>query len=232
MFRQNSRTIMFLITSGLVLAGIVALLVNVANSEKMGSVAHVPAAQADSFHYGAKNLNGASPEQVGQFAIEYAQHHVKVRDTPQVVLARRIKPGDLPKLGLGCPLTMASIEEPPLMLVILKGNFDVSRVRSGSSVIGINEVPYISYVFDHWSAAHMLFQTSVTGGRFRIALNDSTLPIDESSGPMVCPTEIPTKKTLHYGDIAPTVVPPDEPEASPIPTTPPLPTPIPTEAMR
>ncbi len=125
MFRQNSKTIMFLITSGLVLAGIVALLVGVANSEKIGSVAHVPATQADSFHYGAKDLNGASPEQVGQFALEYVQHHLQVRGTPQVVLVRRIKPDDLPKLGLGCPLTMASIEEPPLTLVILKGNFDV-----------------------------------------------------------------------------------------------------------
>lgn len=97
---------------------------------------------------------------------------------------------------------MATVEEPPLTLVILKGNFDVSQAALGSSVIGYGEVLYVSYVFDHWLAAHMLFPTSVTGGRFRIALNDPTLPMDKSSAAMVCPTEAPYKKTLHYWDIA------------------------------
>jgi hypothetical protein len=191
-------------------------------------IAHVPTGQASRFHYGVRDLNGAAPEEVGQFALEYVQHHLKVSGRPEVALAKAIKPNDLPALGLGCPIEFGTIEQPPLTLVILKGKFDISRVMRGQ--VG-NDYLYVAYVFDHWSARHTLFQWSRTGSSFRTALNDPSLPLDKSSVAMACPTEIAGKKDLHYGDILPTVLPSEFPEAFPMPTSP-LPSPIPTEESR
>lgn len=228
MAKQFSRATALWLMGGIVIIAVTALLFVIPASSD-SKVAHVPVAQASRFHYGVRDLNGATPEEVGQFALEYVQHHLTVSGKPEVALARAIKPNDLPGLGLGCPIQFASIEEPPLTLVILKGKFDVSRVIRGQ--VG-NEYLYVAYVFDHWSAHHMLFQASRTGSRFRTALNDPSLPLDESSASMVCPTAAPGKKTLHYGDVAPTVLPPELPEASPMPTSPPLPSPVPTEGIR
>lgn len=230
MAKQFSRATALWLIGGIVIIAVTALLFVIPGASD-NKVAHVPVAQSGRYSYGVSNLRGASPEQIGQYALEYVQHHLTVHGTPQVLLARAIKPGDMPGLGLGCPISISSIEEPPLTLVILKGSFDLRGTMLGRNSAGI-EYNYVAYVFDQWSAGHMLFQASQTGSRFRTALNDPSLPLDESSASMVCPTEVPGKKTLHYGDVAPTVLPPELPEASPMPTSPPLPSPIPTEGIR
>ncbi len=110
------------------------------------------------------------------------------------------------QLGWGC-LNFASIEEPPLVLVILKGDI---HPRVPGSIVGNNDefgVNYVALVFDLWSdvAVPSSIITSSDGSGFRKALNDPNLPpTSNGDAPVVCPTAPP--KTLHYGDVAPTAV--------------------------
>jgi hypothetical protein len=177
-------------------------------------------AGAGQFGYGTRNLVGATPEEIGRFAQQYAEHNLKISgDTPQVLLARAIKRPDLAVLGIACLPSSSTIEDPPLTLVILKGQFDFSAMPGSApqaqSVVGTNSVyKYIAYVFDMWSAEPTFLLGSVDGGQFHMALDDSSLPITGSSVPLVCPTEAPHTVTLHYGDSPPT------PSLPPLPPTP------------
>lgn len=182
------------------------------------------------YTYGARNLVGASPEQVGQFAVDYFVSANQVRSgTPQVLDTRPIKGDELPELDLGCPLESGVIEEPPLMLVVLRGDFDLnfagSMTRnspSGSS--------YVAAIFDVWSAQPTFITSSQDGTGFSKVLNNPALPVRGWGTTLVCPTPLPYPKVLHYGDTAPTIAPPTIPATPPaIPTLPPIPPPpVPT----
>jgi hypothetical protein len=159
------------------------------------------AAQSGRFHYGVHNLIGASPEEVGRFAQEYIQAQHQVSDnTAQILLSRSVAKADIPTLGLGCPPEFAAMEEPPLMLVILKGKFNNGGFGLG---MGVPDYNYASYIFDVWSAIPVDIKMTRDGAIFRTALNDPSLPLPpaEFTAPRACPTSAP--KTLHYGDTAP-----------------------------
>jgi hypothetical protein len=152
-------------------------------------------------------------------------------DPPQVMLSRLITPEDYQTLGLGCPPSQLIFEQPPLALVILKG--DLRPVGPGMEAAV--DVKYIAYVFDLWADAPTSEMWSVDGGAFRTALNDPTLPNESSGMPMVCPTPLPYKITQHYGETttAPTVGIPIQPVSgnpTPVPPVPSqtIPLPIPT----
>lgn len=172
---------------------IAGFLVVVSNGNHMGV--------ASAYDYGTTSLVGASPEQVGQFAQQYIEaQHGTPRDKSQVLIAKSIKPDELPEMELGCPLSFAAQQEPPLMLVIVKGDFKVSG--PGISAVS-NQANYMAYIFDLWSAQPVYLMTSQTGGAFRKALNDASLPVETGALPGICPTALPYDRKLNYGDTAP-----------------------------
>lgn len=144
-------------------------------------------------------------DEVRQVALSYTRVNYPVLSgTPQVVLTRPVTNNDLPGLGLP-PINHASIEEPPLMLAIVKGNFGQPIHRSGlASGQSSQGYRYIGYIFDLWAGSPMLTIASPVGGEFRIALNDPSLPVVPSLA--VSPLSTAPKE-LHYGDIAPTTRP-------------------------
>ena len=197
-------------------------------------------AQNLSYHYGTKTLVGATPDQIGQYAIEYAQHHLDTTGKMQVMLSRPVTDEEWPALGLGCPPSKTTIEVPPQTLVILKGDFDVNRAMSGVGGGFPWHFKYIAYIFDQWSAQHISFIFSLNGGRFKLALNDPTLPSDNPDGDKlagrsICPTPLPYPRVLHYGEVAPpldappTYIPPTE--EVPTPSVP-IPSPVSTELAK
>lgn len=181
-------------------------------------------------HYCLAHLLNASPEEIGRFAVQYAIDWGEVLSgTPQVMLSRLVTWDDYLTLGLGCPPSKVTFEEPPLALVILKGDL----LPVGPGLATFPDVKYIAYVFDLWADAPTSKIWSADGVTFRIALNDPSLPDGNSSMPMVCPTPLPHKITQHYGEEAPPVdvpTPPDAGSPTPAPPAPSstIPLPIPT----
>ena len=194
------------------------------------------------FPYGVTDLKGASPEEIGHFAQEYAKAEGLVwNGTPTVLLSLPITRDQYRALGLGCLPDFAAIEQPPLALVILKGDLEFSSSGLIQSQSRRASGAYVGYVFDIWSARPVALDGSYTGGMFRRALKDPSLPANEDRSPTVCPTQIPaSKKTTHYGGYAPGfTTPPPLPEdvtsslAPPTTATPqPAPPPIATETIR
>ncbi|MEA2574716.1 MAG: hypothetical protein QOH93_2014 [Chloroflexia bacterium] len=196
------------------------------------------------FPYGVPNLKGASSEEVGSYAQEYAKVTGLVRSgTPTVLLSIPITREKYTALGLGCLPDFGTIEEPPLTLVILKGDLQFSRasILPNDSESLLAPGGYAAYVFDMWAARPVALDGTLTGGSFRKALNDPTLPTNENWNPGVCPTPLPaSKKTMHYGDVAPGLTaPPPLPEdvtsrLAPATTSTPAsaPPPIATETVR
>lgn len=148
-------------------------------------------------------MTNASPEAVGQAAVDYTKDQFPGNGNPQVLLVRSVTKQDLPALGLQ-RLDFASVEDPPLMLVILKGDFGFGNHPGSSQTMSGMRFHYIGYVFDLWAGTPTLTMASPNGGEFRTALNDPTLPIVPT--PVQPPTPAYTKQ-LHYGEVAPTVVP-------------------------
>lgn len=180
------------------------------------------------YRYGSNNLIDASPGEVAQFALDFVQATHQVRSgKPQVLLSRAVTGEDIMMLGLGCMPDSATIEEPPLVLVILKGDFSPNMPGGG-----LESATYMAFAFDVWAAKPMSTWASRTGVGFRTALNDPTLPEGSAGLPNVCPTPA-APATLHYGDTAPAPTAPKGPELVGIstPTVPPLPTPLLTIPM-
>lgn len=121
---------------------------------------------------------GDSPDQIGQYAINFAASQSRIRSgTPQVALVKFVKPSDLPKLGLDS-INFTSGKIPPLVLVILKGDFGWGNVI-GSVQDSVKEQwrgTYISYVFDRNTGQYISTISSKDGSIFRKALTDTTLP--------------------------------------------------------
>jgi len=167
---------------------------------------HVTNAASGTRSFSARPLTTASPIEVGQVALNYVKGDFPIRSgTPTVVLAQPVKRQDLPAMGLGS-IDSVIVEEPPLMLVILKGDFGAGEhLGPGGSSQTSQRYQYIGYVYNLWAGVPTLTLASPDGGIFRTALRDTTLPI--------VPTRIPAPPhatpitRLHYGDVAPTAVP-------------------------
>ncbi|HEX8600801.1 MAG TPA: hypothetical protein VF952_20065 [Chloroflexia bacterium] len=159
-----------------------------------------PSASARTPH----SLLGSTPNEIAAYAIEYAQGQREViKGAPTALLSRSVTRGQITALGLGCLGGFAAIEEPPLNLVILKGDFVFST--SASQRYSLNS-KYLAYVFDAWSGEHVYRLASIDGSHFRLALNDPSLPVAKAALPASCPTQIPASmKKLHYGEIAPPI---------------------------
>lgn len=191
----------------------------------LGSYSQICNVSADApFH--RRSLEGATQDEIARYAVDYARAQFGVvSGTPRVRLVRSVTTADLPALGLGGVSFTA--EEPPLALVILAGDFDVSSMRGlgrSDPAVAHTRVEYVGYLFDLRSGIAALTATSPKGGRFRIALDDPSLPDDqpkvvpatENQAQAVPQPALPLRTpTDPYGSIAPTVVPPSHQGAQP-----------------
>ncbi len=150
----------------------------------------------------------ASPEEVAQAALDYTCTHFRVLSgAPEVALIRRVVPEDIAALDLPAPAYHSS--DPPLMmLVILKGDFDVSNMPGIRPAVAPAEMraTYLGYVFNLRTGFPSLTLTSPRGGLFRRALNDPTL-LDDA------PRVTPLPSSAFIGTVKP-------PPTNAVPATP------------
>lgn len=188
----------------LTIIGVLVLLRGVSDS-------HSALAQTGGCQFKAHSLVAASLEEIRHVAQTYTCARFTILSgVPQIVAMRHVTASDLPTLGLS--LIGFAGDEPPLLLVILKGDFDISALRGGLLRAGARQVndhvEYIAYVFDRRAGVPTLIQTSKHGGIFRTVLHDPTLPADSPNqstpaGPALPPLrELPHQK-LPYGTSAP-----------------------------
>jgi hypothetical protein len=125
-------------------------------------------------------LTSASETEIRQAAVNYTIDHscqFKILSgTPEAIFARPIKAAEIPSTGFGEFEFMG--KEPPLMLVVLKGNFDISGFQSSNPR---RSTKYTAFIFDLQAGTPIFSATGLTGKYFRNALNDSTLPDDLES---------------------------------------------------
>jgi hypothetical protein len=175
-------------------------------------------AQAGGRRWQGRSLVTASPHKVGQVAIEFTQSIYRVIDgTPQVVLARPVIAEDFPSLGLG----QAEATDTGLMLVILKGNFDMSNMQAARHSRQRNRpVKFVAYMFNLSTGVPVLTMISWNGGLFRTILNDPTLPDDGLDAPVT--TAVPNIPTVGRPPSNQSTNPhpgPEETVPSPVPST-------------
>lgn len=147
---------------------------------------------------GPNNLLGKSEAEIAAYAQTYVQNDARiVSGTPQVLLVHAITADQGPALGIGCIPNHVTIEDPPLVLAIVKGDFEL-HLPGGRPT----DVQYIGYVFDVWAGGATVTRGSKNGGIFRAALNDPSLPPEYAGPPQTCPTPDPDSR-WHYGAPAP-----------------------------
>jgi hypothetical protein len=103
---------------------------------------------------------------------------------PEVAVSRRVLPSELP--GLGLPDINRRDDDPPLMLVIVRGNFHAFADR----LTWIEyDYHYIVYLFDLTVGISVMGGISADGNDLRALLNDPSLP---DPGPYPVSTPWPT----------------------------------------
>lgn len=202
-------------------------------------VAPATSAQGTSrFVYGSKNIVGASDAELTYFVRDWANHQLKPTGEPEVLFAKSVSYDEIPALGLGCPPNFGTIEEPPLMVAIVRGEFDYRGAAPGFEQLP-RPIPgkkrYVMYIFDEWAGVPAAILTSEDGALVKKALNDPTLPdAPEGLMPSVCATPVPiSQRYLHYGQAAPGfTVPPHPTPQFPNVSTPAVPVPVETTVNR
>jgi hypothetical protein len=120
----------------------------------------------------------APMSEIGQLALDYTALNFPILEgTPEVALARHVLASELP--GMGLPDLGYRDDDPPLALVIVRGDFE----RGGSSLRSMFDPPsyflvvhYIVYIFDLAIGMPVGIGTDVDGSSLRLALNDPSLP--------------------------------------------------------
>lgn len=165
------------------------------------------AGQTRRFAYGSPNLVGATDPEFAEFVRDWASNRLKPKGIPEVLFARQVSYDEIPALGLGCPPNVPTVEQPPLMLAILRGDFDLRGAGPGfgrGNPHAAGAKNYVVYIFDVWAARPMVTITSETGDIVKKALKDPSLPDLDQPLPAVCATSMPlSQRTRHYGEVAP-----------------------------
>ena len=126
------------------------------------------------------SLRSASDDEIAQVAIRYTQIHFKViTGTPQVLTVRSVIRDDLAQLGLSDVHLGGT--EPPLELVVLKGDFDVRNLDRSKMMRDYKKpwpATYIVYVFDLNAGWPALTEVASNRDRFqtlfdKLQLSDS-----------------------------------------------------------
>ncbi len=132
-------------------------------------------------------LTSASEKEIRQAAVSYTLAHpcqYKILSgTPEAIFTRPIKVAEIHSTGFG-EFDFTG-KEPPMMLIVVKGNFDISGSGSGFPGFQTPNPPrstkYTAYIFDLQAGTPIFSATGLTGKYFRNALNDSTVPDDLES---------------------------------------------------
>jgi len=166
-----------------------------------------------------RTLVGESDREIGRYAVDYTRLLYRVvSGEPRVVLVRRVTAAELPSLGLG-EIGFGG-EEPPLALVILRGDFDISAMPGSlDPSLWPSRVAFIAYVFDLRAGMAALTAGSYRGGDLRTALNDPTLPDDlpvmvpqlSNERAFAHPAAPPPTTRRPYGAVAPPAPKPTRP---------------------
>lgn len=170
-------------------------------------------------------LAGKSVEQIADYSAEkFAPWYLGSQDPVQIRLARSVSRDELPQLGLGCLPSNMGREEPPYVLVILEGNFDLSSgVPTTAASSPGSMYHFASMVVDVWAGDVTSLKASANGAVFRTILNDPSLP-EATPGPIgSCPTAIPGNYphgAVMSGEVFPTSPP------GPTTTMAPMPSPV------
>lgn len=138
---------------------------------------NTPSEKDDLPTFRVRPLIDASQEEVVQAAVDFTRANSAILSgIPQVVLVRPITTEQFPSLGFG--EVSGSLDE-KLMLVVLKGNFDVSRLfpigdfyKPDSRIL----TKYIAYVFDLRSGIPTYTVGGLRGKYFRELLKDTSIP--------------------------------------------------------
>lgn len=137
----------------------------------------------------APSLVGATPQEVGRVALTITESQFpSISGTPAVALAQAVTSDELAKLGLPSRDYSYCTDPPPLMLVIIKGDFDMSSMIGPVAATAKLHAQYIIYVFDLRAGAPTTVAYSQNGGKLRLALNDPNLPDDPTAIPPAGPT--------------------------------------------
>jgi hypothetical protein len=159
-------------------------------------------------------LAGKSPQEIAEYAVEhFVPSFLYSTGTPEIILASEVTREELPQIGLGCLPDNGSSEEPPYVLVILRGDFGGVNMPKAVPPPPDAHYLYAAMVIDVWAPGPTVLITSATGGEFRTALNDPSLPKMDNPFPVNCPPRTPGH--LPHGAVLPGVV---------FPTSPPEPT--------
>jgi hypothetical protein len=219
------------LASLLTAAGATALLVLLMASWTTGGTEAGNGTQVSAYHGEKRGLVDLRPEEVGRIAQQYALERMQSKPSPsEIRLSRPVTQRELANLGIAC-LSIPTIEKPPLMLVILKGEFDMSDYPGfAGKVNGLHS--HVALVYDLWAGRPAYVKVSRNGAHFRMALNDPSLPFTEQGDvrPLDCP-ESGTPPVLHYGDPLPTAGVNRTDGLEPITTPTALPAPIATQVV-
>ncbi len=139
----------------------------------------------------------STPEEVARIALEDTEAtYPTLSGKAEVVLARRATEAEAESTGLGHNI--------PMMLVVLRGDFDVSRFAGGRHLANADRrrAQYITYLFDLRTGTIPFMATSPNEKGLQVVLNDL------GRGGMSLPQPTPSHSP---DEIAPTKIPPDEP---------------------
>lgn len=146
------------------------------------------------------SMENKSAAEIEKTALDYACTNFKSADVPRVRLNRMISPKEYMSFFGG---TEALCKDQKLAIVILEGDFE--RVNVFASLSKPPSAKYVGLLFDLKVGVPTGITYSKTGEGFAEILNDPTLP---SRTAQLAP---PPKKlrACTYGQIAPTVMPPN-----------------------
>ena len=141
-------------------------------------------------------LVGKADAEIGQYAIDFAQGRgmVGTRIAPTVALVRPIRRDQFESLGF--PWINIPDPEPPMALVILRGEFDLSRQPGGH--LSPEPAKYLGLIFESRQGTMVFLAGSKNGGLFREALNDPSLPDDVPGVPRPSNVILVPKPTPRY----------------------------------
>jgi hypothetical protein len=175
---------------------------------------------------GTHSLVNASMKDIEDAALKYTRSRFQALSKEVTIpLARYVTDQELPSLGISKMDFLG--EDPPMALVVLKGEFDVRNLRHINPENKPWRVRYIVYIFDLRAGMPCRVMVSPDGAGFRTLLNDPSLPEGNIFGenpflepepgvaspePVVAPDE-----KLPYGAMVP---PAPTPSGAPPPTEP------------
>lgn len=133
--------------------------------------------------YPESNLLNATPQEIAQLALEEVNKiYLVPGGSAEVVYSDYITAQDLPKLGFSTEF----VEEPPMVLVIMKGDIDTRALQTSGLGRGKERAEYLGLVYNLRLGMPFTVVPSAKGGQFRAFLNDPTIPEDPTA-PIIGP---------------------------------------------